>query len=41
MFNTSIIFLAGMPWSFLTPVFLLGVGLGVFMAHRSTKQKIK
>ncbi len=41
MFSGTAILLAGMPWGFLTPVFLVGVGLGIFMAKKSTKQKIK
>jgi len=41
MFNTSVLFLAGMPWNFLTPVFLIGVSLGIVMAKRSAKQNSK
>ncbi|MFK8057292.1 MAG: hypothetical protein AB8F78_14305 [Saprospiraceae bacterium] len=41
MFNTASLFLAGMPWNFLTPLFLGGVGLGIVMAKRSAEKNSK
>jgi len=38
MYSSTAMFLAGMPWNILMPVFLGGVGLGIYMAKRSSNK---
>ena len=40
MLSNSIILLEGMPWNILTPMFLLGVTLGIVLANRTRKARL-